>query len=452
MAEPDTLESWLKVNKINQLLSILKANDIHELCDLTELEESDIDEFIETLNVSPDVSASFKASILALIQNKETEEKSMAHDVDDSDDECHREAFIDPSNTQRLQPIWNSDNTKADIIKCIGSLRIEYSDSKLSKKVEFCHGTGTVFNIDENNCCQILTAAHNGYQLLRQCSRCNKTTIIRNCDKCQTTCKKVIPLDLIKATTVTFSRRCIVKKQTDPNTGEEWQFGDPISSYHVNNYMIYKSLYEQYATAKSGYDICIMTFKCDDINDAAMYKKICKNIELVCDPTFGLPRKVRLHIFGYPGNKGYVDKNSKQMMYQMYGMSTGVNGHKMKVETHAITKKKYVINNELDTQPGMSGSAIWTIHGKRCKEFFIYGVHTGGKQEADCGENYGTFLDKSHIEWIKNIQFKLLLKNGLNYAPSKKREYIIPQLEEKEYTFRGGKGYNNENVLIKTTT
>eukprot|EP01084_Bolivina_argentea_P212364 361013_1 len=135
------------------------------------------------------------------------------------------------------------------------------------------------------------------------------------------------------------------------------------------------------------------------------------------------------------------------MMHQMYGMSTGVNGNKMKVETHGITKKKYIINNELDTQPGMSGSAIWAMNGIWR---IIYGIHTGGKQEMHSGENYGTFLDETHIDWIQNIQYKLLLKNGFNIVASKKREYIISQLKENEYAFRGGNGYNEESVLIKT--
>eukprot|EP01084_Bolivina_argentea_P276616 472020_1 len=450
MAASDTLESWLKANNVNELLSMLLENDIEKLSDITDLveDESEIDDFIETLNTPPNFQSQFKTAILTLFGADSKE----CDDIDDSDeDDCYQEAFINPSNKQRLKAVWNCDNAKTDFIHCIGSLRIEFVDDKLTNR-EFCHGTGTVINIDKNNCCQILTAAHNGYQLLRECPQCKKKTICIYCKECERSCKRVKPFELIQAKSITFYRRCIVRKQTDLNTGEERIFGDPISSYHVNNYMIYKSLYEQYATAKSGYDICIMTFQCDDDDDAAMYRKICGNIKLICDPTFGSKVNARLHIFGYPGSKGYIEKDSNQMMYQMYGMSTGINFDKMKVGIHDITKKKYIINGEIDTQPGMSGSAIWTIHGKRCKEFFIYGVHTGGKQEADCGENYGTFLDKSHIEWIKNIQFKLLLKNGLNYAPSKKREYIIPQLEEKEYTFRGGKGYNNENVLIKTTT
>eukprot|EP01084_Bolivina_argentea_P183942 317347_1 len=59
--------------------------------------------------------------------------------------------------------------------------------------------------------------------------------------------------------------------------------------------------------------------------------------------------------------------------------------------------------------------------------------------------------NKNHAPQIQHVQYKALLKNGLNIVASKKREYIISKLEENEYKYNGGNGYNQENVLIKTT-
>eukprot|EP01084_Bolivina_argentea_P157688 274767_1 len=356
MAEAENLELWLKSNKLSELLPTLTENDVAELSDLKESieEEDEIGEFMETLNVPSVLESKFKTALLALIgigNVEETQNQGLVNNISEkmdqkneqdtaaeSDDDCFQEAFINPSNKERLQPIWNSDNATMDIIKCIGSLRIEFDVKDKLTQREFLHGTGTVIHIDENNRCHILTAAHNGYQLLRECPECGKKTISFNCKKCDRKCQRVKPLELIQATSITFYRRCIVQKRIDPSTGVEKVFGDPISSYYVNNYFIHHSLYQQYATPKSGYDICIMTCQCTDVKDAAMYKEICSKIKLVCDPTFGSQRN-RLSIFGYPGNKGYVDKNSNKMMHQMYGMSTGINGNHIKVKTHDHTKK-----------------------------------------------------------------------------------------------------------------
>eukprot|EP01084_Bolivina_argentea_P120339 213284_1 len=123
----------------------------------------------------------------------------------------------------------------------------------------------------------------------------------------------------------------------------------------------------------------------------------------------------------------------------------------MKVATYSRTNKQYVINSDIDTQAGMSGSAIWSISGKNRSKFLIYAIHTGGKQQEKTGVNYGTFLDTDHIKWIERIQSKLLFKPGFNIIPSKKREYILEELKENEYAFKGGKGYKSKSVSIKTT-
>eukprot|EP01084_Bolivina_argentea_P062364 114028_1 len=453
MSDSDALQDWLKANDLSELLPILVSVEYDDLSALQDLEgEDDIDMVIEELNIDSNLQTKFKAALLSLIaintnsppnetappsqqHRSHTEHKMETKDDNVSDDDCCQEVYIDPSNKHRLQPIWNSDTAKSDFIKCIGSLRIEFADKTKLSEPEFCHGSGTVIHIDEKDCCHILTAAHNGYQLLRKCPGCNKKTITRICSKCDRYCSRVQPLHLIQATSITFHRRCIVKKQIDP-TGVERYFGDTMSSYHVDNYFIKHSLYKQNANAKSGCDICIMIFQCDNVEDAEMYRRICSNIKLVSDPTFGSEFKSRLHIFGYPGGKGYVDKDSGQMMHQMYGMSTGIHSSNMKVETHSITKKMYIINDDIDTEPGMSGSAIWTIYEKT--QFKIYAVHTGGKQKEDSGENYGTFLDDDHINWIHRIQNHLLLKPGFNIIPFKQREYTVPKLK-------------TEMVSIKTT-
>eukprot|EP01084_Bolivina_argentea_P183943 317349_1 len=45
----------------------------------------------------------------------------------------------------------------------------------------------------------------------------------------------------------------------------------------------------------------------------------------------------------------------------------------------------------------------------------------------------GDDSNKNHTTQIENVQYKALLKNGLNIVASKKREYIISKLEENEY-------------------
>eukprot|EP01084_Bolivina_argentea_P017532 32750_1 len=113
MTESANLESWLKENKLNELLPILKENDVDDLSDLTELDGCEIDEFIETLNISAMLENKFKTAISTL-------KVSEINDSDDgSDDDCYQEAFIDPLNKDRLQPIWNADIANADFIKCV---------------------------------------------------------------------------------------------------------------------------------------------------------------------------------------------------------------------------------------------------------------------------------------------------------------------------------------------
>eukprot|EP01084_Bolivina_argentea_P276621 472027_1 len=288
-------------------------------------------------------------------------------------------------------------------------------------------GTGTVIHIDQNNCCQILTAAHNGYQFVRECKNCNKRTIHKSC--CGMRCKRVKPYDLMKATSIKFSLRCIVRKQTNPNTGVEKLFGDPVAVYDVRDCFIQKP-FKKYSGGMGGYDLCIMTFKCTNKEEAAMYRKICNNISLICDPTFGQKFNSTLHIFGYPGDKGYDPDFGGTFQNQMYGMSTGMNGNKFYLQEHSESKRKYIVNEEIDCYPGTSGSSIWSYCKNDNGSFLIYGVHTGGKQKKQSGENYGTFLDQDSLKWIKKTQLDLLLKPCFNRLPSERDQYVLTDLKQ----------------------
>eukprot|EP01084_Bolivina_argentea_P268580 456238_1 len=64
------LESWLKSNKLNKLLSVLTENDITELEDLEALEnEADIEELIGELKVKVILRKKFKKAVLKLINS-----------------------------------------------------------------------------------------------------------------------------------------------------------------------------------------------------------------------------------------------------------------------------------------------------------------------------------------------------------------------------------------------
>eukprot|EP01084_Bolivina_argentea_P064532 117669_1 len=67
------------------------------------------------------------------------------------------------------------------------------------------------------------------------------------------------------------------------------------------------------------------------------------------------------------------------------------------------------------------------------------------------GDGNGDDSNESHATQIQNVQYKALLKNGFNVVASKKREYIVSKLEENEYAYKGGNGYNKQTVSIKTT-
>eukprot|EP01084_Bolivina_argentea_P057162 104496_1 len=355
-------------------------------------------------------------------QNNEYESKQ-----DDNEDK--QECLID-SNNDRRQPIYSSPNKDDAIIKCIGSLRIEYITG-ISYPPEKLIGTGTVIDIDTDNYCYVLTVAHNAQQILRECKQCTAKTLKMRCPAghCNGNTKKIIPTTFIEADTIQFERRCI--KQEIKVKNETFRFGQIMKSYHINYYKIRDNLYKHFSNIDGGYDVCIMKFECKDSDEIEFYKLCCNEVQLVCDPFLGVSKsylkalkhngiafdkqhfnKSILNIYGYPGDKYHGLANNKQ--YEMWGMSTSP--IKMKVETHSGTGKSYICNFDIDTTPGQSGSCIYTSHKNNGKEIFtIYGIHSGAKSH----HNVATFLDNDNLKWIQQQIFgnnKNKIYNPVSYV------------------------------------
>eukprot|EP01084_Bolivina_argentea_P282555 483682_1 len=371
-------------------------------------------------------------------QNKIKGNDEEKQHYDSDKDDCTHEAFIDPQNKTRRKAIYNTSNANDDIIKCIGSLRILYDDKNvLTDPPEASIGTGTIYKIDEQNRCYILTVAHNAWQILRECRICNKRTLESDCSKCNQRTFKLKPVTLVKPTSIEFIRRCILQERTDVNTGARYTFGDPESVYEIDKYYLPEILYKLWRSPISGYDICIMIFQCKN-NEIAMYKNICPRIQLKCDKTLG-GNKNRLFLYGYPNDKYKIKNNDKQ--YQMYGMSTGMSGNKFKIEKHAKSGKEYIVNNQIDTQAGQSGSAIWSYGSS--EKFNVYGVHSGGNEanqheQRKLGVNYGTFLDEENLNWIRKIENMLSVQSSLgnNNILQSKFEQIQQQHQEQLYKLK----------------
>eukprot|EP01084_Bolivina_argentea_P171124 296481_1 len=181
---------------------------------------------------------------------------------DHFDDNCVGETLIH-HNTDRRKAIWDTINKSCKLIKCIGSLQMEYDEQ--IEGTEESIGTGTVIKIDEQNRCYILTVAHNFYQKLRQCVKCQRKTLRPKCaiSTCNQQTKQVTPLTLIRPAKIEFKRRCIKPDK----------FGYPIHIYEVNpdNCYCRDEFYRLFPVPKSGYDICIMVFQCDEKEDIEMY-------------------------------------------------------------------------------------------------------------------------------------------------------------------------------------
>eukprot|EP01084_Bolivina_argentea_P032691 60514_1 len=345
---------------------------------------------------------------LAETEIKVNDEKYEANQYD-----IIQEAYIDSSDKTKRKPIYETEHKNEDIIKCIGSLWVTYSD-KLAAK-ENALGTGTIIKIDSNKRCYVLTVAHNGCKPLRQCSNTNcKTKTIRNkCANCK--CKTNIqkPFYLVEPEKIEFCIHCVVKQKVDVNTKQTYEFGDVEKIYNISEtylserYQQYVEKYQQCNPSMCGYDIAIMAFHCTDQDDAELYNRICPKIRFQTPPdkTFGGHQNM-LCIYGYPS-----DKKSKNGEYEMHGMSTGISGHGFITQTHNKTGELYIVNNTIDTQPGQSGSAIWSCDNEKKDNYIIYGIHSAGKsgKKGQNGINYGTFLNHYNLGWIQRhigIEFK----------------------------------------------
>eukprot|EP01084_Bolivina_argentea_P310233 536792_1 len=338
----------------------------------------------------------------------EKDEKDEYKYVED-DDDVMQECLIDPDKDRR-QPIHSSPNKDDGIIQCIGSLRITFNnniDNPPEKKL----GSGTVIYIDDKNFCYVLTAAHNYLGTLRQCRTCNKKTIETRCLSMgcnRRITRKITPTQLIEADSIYFQRRCI-KRDVKLNN-ESFKFGHVMQSYHIVKCKLRKKLYNKYSQAYSGYDLCIMVFKCKDKDEIDLYRSNCNKMQLVCDPFLGKKKlnsigKNQLNIYGYPGEKFNGQLNDKQ--FEMWGMSSSaMKGHNMKIIKNIETGKAYILNGDIDTTGGQSGACIWALCEKHNDEqFIIYGVHSGGfsglKKKKTVRANVATFLDDDNLKWIE---------------------------------------------------
>eukprot|EP01084_Bolivina_argentea_P032689 60511_1 len=337
-------------------------------------------------------------------------------------EEIKQEAAIDPNQIQ-LIPIYESPNANDDIIKCIGRLNIEYSDQKL-KLFEKSGGTGTIIHIDEHRRCYVLTAAHNCRQALRQCISCKKNTVIRTKCQCKHSTKVVEPVQMIQANNIHFSIRCITKNQ----------FGYPIRVYPIiiDKCYVRDIWYNLYHKPTQGYDIAVMIFQCKDEEEVKTYESLCEKITLKPDAELG-GQDNELFIYGYPEKK-----------YGMYGMSTGMKNNNFQIEKNEDTRKYYIINNKIDTLPGQSGSVIWSYAKANNKKYEIYGIHTGGLKASkhkgrQFGQNYGTFLDKDHINWIEEVKGLLSIETFLKRESSDKydmfQRILCRQKQEQQKVF-----------------
>eukprot|EP01084_Bolivina_argentea_P273576 466047_1 len=280
---------------------------------------------------------------------------------------------------------------------------------------EYSVGTGTVIHITKKNVAYVITAAHNYFGTLRQCSNsAHPKTLKTNCLHCNERTKTI---QKIKATTISFQRRHIRTSATDDSGGTV------DKSYPIKmDEMKILPEYTSNSQPQGGYDLAVMVFDCDDVTGQELYSRICPNICLFSDSIHSNlnDAPVSLKIYGFPGDKYQRLEGVEPSLRRcaMYGMETDVkkkhNAIQIMVSTHKRTGKLYISNRKIDTQQGQSGAVIYSYYPDYKNCFVIYGVHTGGNEAAvrrkSTGRNYGTLLDdewteKLH-EWIpgKNIE------------------------------------------------
>eukprot|EP01084_Bolivina_argentea_P272915 464795_1 len=159
------------------------------------------------------------------VSNTVSEQKDdLKHsDSDEESDEEHNECIINPGDDRRII-ICDSQNKHDGIIQCMGTIDSQYIPDSVKKQKEFCHGTGTVIHIDENNNIYVLSAAHNIRGNERECNNCTTKTLKRKCPSCGYNTN--ITGKLIKPKDVYFARRGITKQN----------LGETIARYQVDDY------------------------------------------------------------------------------------------------------------------------------------------------------------------------------------------------------------------------
>eukprot|EP01084_Bolivina_argentea_P256065 430992_1 len=276
---------------------------------------------------------------------------------------------------KRLQ-IYNTGRKKDAIIQCIGQLRTTYH---YSIGGGYGTGTGTIFHVMGNQCF-ILTCAHNIRTNVYYCrqNQCGGKMLYKtNCNKCGG--QVVKKYQLHNAVRVTFVRRSITKGT----------FGEHEEEYEcdMSKCVINDKQYSKHPHPTSGFDIAILVI--NDKQAADYYRDKCQNIFLVNNCELFLSDKRQMHLFGYPGDKSNAE--------EMWGMSTPMQ-NELKLEINDEQMNLYVINQQIDTANGQSGSCIY-CHGDNVETFWICSVHTGGSKAKR--QNYATLMSVATLKWIQ---------------------------------------------------
>eukprot|EP01084_Bolivina_argentea_P293884 505565_1 len=327
---------------------------------------------------------------------------------DENEDDGICEVCVTGSDERRR--IWHCSARKEDdIVKCIGRLRIRYNKQFKPHRVKA--GTGTIFAVNNDNC-YILTAAHNIRGAIYRCRNpsCVSNGIlsmVKTCDKCGTSRRKQKPPQ--RAEEIVFERRGITKET----------FGEHEQEYECDlKQILFEKHLEQYdklSVTTSGNDICILVIHNESA--ANYYRNKCKNIYLVNNLNLFINEYRCLSIFGYPGDKKKGE--------EMWGMSTP-KGIQLSCGFNTKSSKLYLINDQIDTMKGQSGSSIYCLGDAKSGIFFfsentiwICSVHTGGSKKY--AQNYGTLLDINMLNWVKqcfddiNIDIKCKIINKISY-------------------------------------
>eukprot|EP01084_Bolivina_argentea_P032571 60272_1 len=295
-------------------------------------------------------------------------------EVKDEDDDDIQEVCV--SGGDKRLVIYKTKHKNDVIVQCIGQLRINYGADVGGG---YAIGTGTIFHVDGSKCF-VLTCAHNIRMKMYHCinNKCQGKMLYKKaCHKCGSNVIK--KQDLYKAVGATFVRWGIAKAT----------FGDHEDEYDcdMDECFINDKEYYKYPHPKSGHDIAILFI--NDKTAADYYRDRCKKIFLVNNFELFLNDKRQIHLFGYPG-----DKNKGE---EMWGMSTP-KGIQLTCGFNMKSSKLHLINDQIDTVQGQSGSSIYCL-GDIQDNIWIISVHTGGSKTA--GQNYGTLMDKGTLQWIK---------------------------------------------------